>query len=121
MGKGSTLQLLPVLNETYSEAGESYKVEHSFACMTASREIIGEASPCRPWQGPRASAARPCTRLTSTCSHAAPRAGFALEDALPSVKLNGSTWPGAPGRARPAARAALFQPAARHAALVARH
>lgn len=43
MGKGTKLQLLPVLNSTYSEAGDSYEAEYSFACMTASRDLISKA------------------------------------------------------------------------------
>lgn len=43
VGKGTKLQLLPVLNSTYSEAGDSYEAEYSFACMTASRDLISKA------------------------------------------------------------------------------
>ncbi|PRW57425.1 choloylglycine hydrolase [Chlorella sorokiniana] len=43
VGKGTKLQLVPVLNSSYSEAGATYKAEYSFACMTASRDIISFA------------------------------------------------------------------------------
>lgn len=122
VGKGSKLQLVPALNTTYSEAGRSYEVAHSFACMTASRDLIGawpRCSCCRPVDSRAVGKRAPASASRCHTPHALCPDLPRCQALLWKTRCPSWSWRPPPGRVSPPACARafllrLFAPTTRH-------